>query len=380
LLSRQSLLTFHDQGREGIDRVERTYRQIEATFLRGTDRQNQPLLFFIPSGEVWDSGYFDRLSDSHCVMPYRFVYPLGSSAPQLSADGSSTLSDPDGVELFVWDCNHPESPDCKLLFHRDSGKIHFEYLPTSGSPEFTSHDSITLGMMRHGDYMLSDHDLPFSGPFGLTTFIIDFLLSPADLQIQDLSGRRTGNFGGQLVAEIPGSHLCYLLEGIYLLPAATALTRTITGNAAGTYDFHSITPDGASIHLQNVTTSAGEQDVLAMSADATQIRFTAAVEKSFALSIARVVNNQARALAISGVGGSPGNDVDITLSPELSVVRVGNRGAARNLTVKALSVDRGGQPVDRNLPPVAVPKGSDLAVTVTNWRTLDLQAQAVPFS
>ena len=94
-----------------------------------------------------------------------------------------------------------------------------------------------------------------------------------------------------------------------------------------------------------------------MSADATQIRFTAAVEKSFALSIARVVNNQARALAISGVGGSPGNDVDITLSPELSVVRVGNRGAARNLTVKALSVDRGGQPVDRNLPPVAVPKG-----------------------
>lgn len=117
-----------------------------------------------------------------------------------------------------------------------------------------------------------------------------------------------------------------------------------------------------------------------MSGDATQVRFTPAVEKSFSLSIARIVNNQARALSISGVGGSPGNDVDITLSPDLSLVRVGNRGAARNLTVKALSVDRGGQPVDRNLPSVAVPKSSDLAVTVTDWRTLDLQAQAVPFS
>ena len=81
LLSRQSLLTFHDQGREGIDRVERTYREIEATFLRGTDRQNQPLLFFIPSGEIWDSGYFDKLSDSHCVMPWRFVYPSAAPPP-----------------------------------------------------------------------------------------------------------------------------------------------------------------------------------------------------------------------------------------------------------------------------------------------------------
>ena len=62
LLSRQSLLTFHDQGREGIDRVERTPPD-RGDLLRGTDRQ--VLLFFIPSGEVWDSGYFDRLSDLH---------------------------------------------------------------------------------------------------------------------------------------------------------------------------------------------------------------------------------------------------------------------------------------------------------------------------
>jgi hypothetical protein len=379
LLSRQSLLTFHDQGREGIDRVERTYREIEATFLRGTDRQNQPLLFFIPSGEVWDSGYTDKLSDSHCVMPWRFVYPTGRPAPQLTPDGASTISDPDGVELFVWDCNRPTGPASKLRFHRDGGKIHFEYIPDSRPTEFTSQDGITLGMMRHGDYMLADHDLPFGGPFGLTSFIIDFLLSPADLQVVDATGLRTGNFGGQLLAEIPDSHPCYLMKGLYLLPAATAMTRTITGTATGTYTYNSITPDGTSILMQDVATQAGHQDVVAISADATQIRFTPAADKTFSLTVARVINNQARALAISGVGGGPGNDVDITLSPELNLLRVGNRGATRNLTLNAVSVSKGGQAVNRNLPTVAVPDANDLAITVTDWNTLDLQATPVPF-
>jgi hypothetical protein len=380
LLSRQSLLTFHDQGRQGVDRVERTYREIEATFLRGTDRQNQPLLFFIPSGEIWDSGYFDKLSDSHCVMPFRFVYPPGHAAPELTPDGVSTLTDPDGVDLYVWDCNHPTDANMsRLHFHRDGGKIQFDYQPLSASTEFKSQDGITLGMMRHGDYMLADHDLPFSGPFGLTSFIIDFLLSPADLQVVDDGGLRCGNFGGQLLAEIPGSHPGYLVKGMYLLPAATALTRTITGTAAGDYSYNTVTPDGASILLENVATEPGHQDVIAINADATQIRFTPAAAKTFSLTAARIVGGQARALSIAGVGGGPGNDLDLTLSPELNLVRIGNRGATRNLTLRAVSVIKGGAAVNRNLPAIAVPDANDLAVTVTDWATLDLQAHAVPF-
>jgi hypothetical protein len=92
-----------------------------------------------------------------------------------------------------------------------------------------------------------------------------------------------------------------------------------------------------------------------------------------------MINNQARALSITGVGGGPGNDLDVTLSPELNLMRVGNRGATRNLTLKALSVAKGGQPVNRNLPTVAVPDANDLAITVTDWNTLDLQAMPVPF-
>jgi hypothetical protein len=312
-------------------------------------------------------------------MPWRFVYPPGRPAPQLTPDGSSTISDPDGVELFVWDCNNPTSPAPKLRFHRDGGKIHFEYIPDPGVTGFNSQEGITLGMMRHGDYMLADHDLPFSGPFGLTSFIIDFLLSPADLQVVDSNGLRTGNFGGQLLSEIPGSHPCYLVKGMYLLPAETAMTRTITGLGAGHYSYTSITPDGTSIVLQDVATQPGHQDLVAISADANQVRFTPAADKSFSLSIARVVNNQARALSISGVGGGPASDLDITLSPELNLVRVGNRGATRSLEIKALSVTKGGQPVNRNLPAIAVPDENDLAITVTDWSALDLQASPVPF-
>lgn len=379
LLSRESLLTFHDQGRQGVARVDQTFRQIESTFLRGTDRQNQPLLFFIPSGEVWDSGYIEKLSDSHCVMPYRIVYPPGAPAPQLTPDGNSTLTDMDGVELYVWDCNHPESPNCRLKFRRTNGEMHFDYLPDSSTPKFTSEDGITLGMMRHGDYMLADHDLPFTGPFGLTAFIIDFILSPADMEVTDVNGLRTGNFGGQLHAEIPGSHPAYLMKGLYLLPAATALTRNIVGNAAGTYNYHSITPDGTSILFEGVPTQAGHRDVVSISADASQVRFAPAIGKEFTLTVARVVNGQSRAIAVTGLGGGPGEEVDLTLSPELNLVTIGNRGVARNVTVKALSVTKGGTPVERSLAAIALPEANDLAVSVADWSALDLQAQAVPF-
>lgn len=380
LLSRESLLHFHDQGREGVTRVEKTYREIEATFLRGTDRNNAPLLFFIPSGEVWDDGYFDKLGDSHCVMPYRFVYPTGHPGPALSADGSTTTTDPDRVEVYVWDCNHPESANCKLVFSRVGGNIEFEYFDDSATPEFRSQDGITLGMMTNGQYMLSDHDLPFSGPFGLTRFIIDFLLSPADLQVTDSNGLRTGNFGGQIHAEIPDSHPCYLAKGMYMLPEDTALTRRIVGTGAGTYDYNSIMPDGTTLTIKGVATAVGHEDVLSVSSDATQIRFTPAVEKSFSITLARKVGDQMRAIAITGAGGGPGQDVDITVSPEMSVLRMGNRGTARSVEVKAFAISQAtNTPVNRQVTGISLPADHDLAVTVSDWSAVDLQAEALAF-
>lgn len=380
LLSRESLLHFHDQGRAGVSRVERSAREVEATFLRGTDRQNAPLIFFIPAGEVWDSGYIDKLSDSHCVMPYRFVYPNGHPGPLLSGDGSSTLSSLDGVEMFVWDCNHQNDTNCRLRFRLDGGQLHFDYLDGGTSVKFSSSAGLTLGMISNGSYMLSDHDLPFSGPFGLTSFVLDFLLSPADLQITDGLGLRTGNFGGQIRAEITDSHPLYLVPKAYMLPTNTAMTRRIVGEAAGQYTYNSIAPDGASVVLEGVTTAAGDVDTLAMSADGTQLRFTPAADKAFQLTLSRQVGGQARAFAIRGVGGGPAAEVDITMSPELSLLRVGNRGGARNVEVRALAIDRAtNTPLRKQFSNVNLPSAHDLVVAVPDWTTLNAEVQTLSF-
>ena len=272
------------------------------------------------------------------------------------------------------------SSNCRLAFRKDGNQIHFEYYPDSSTHQFSSQSGITLGMMTNGKYLLSDHDLPFGGPLGLTSFVIDFLLSPADLQILDPEGLRAGNFGGQILAEIPDSHPCYLLPGAYLLPTDTPLTRRIVGKGTGSYSFNSIMPDGGSLVLQNVQTEAGQVDVLSVNADGTQIRFTPAVTKTFEMTIARQVADQARAIAIDGIGGGPSEEVDITISPEMSIVRIGNRGPARTVEVRAFSLDRqNNKPLNRQFTAVSVPAEHDLIVTVQDWTTLDAEVQTLSF-
>jgi hypothetical protein len=379
LLSRESLIHFHDQSREGVSRVEQTYREIEATFLRGCDRNNAPLLFFIPSGAIWDSGYIDKLGSSHCIMPWRFTYPDGRT-PQLAPGGATTLTDPAGVSMFCWDCNEPGNNNCRLVFKRSGGQIHYDYFNGANSVQFSSENGITLGMMTLGDYLLADHDLPFSGPFGLTTFILDFLLSPADLQVTDGGGLRTGRFGSSLLSEIPNSRPCYLMPGCYMLPDNTALTRRIVGTGAGKYSYLSIMPSGGSLAMENVDTAPGQQDVLAVSADANQVRFTPAAAKSFAMTLSRQVGSQARAIAIEGAGGGPAADIDVSLSPDLSLLRLGNRGAARSVQVKAFSVDQTtNTPANRQFAALNLPANHDLTVAVTNWANLDAAVETLPF-
>jgi hypothetical protein len=376
LLSRESLLHFHDQGLQGTARVEQSCREVEATFLRGCNRNNAPLIFFIPAGEVWDSGYFDKLGSSHCVMPYRFQYPPGHPGPQLTPDGTTTVTDLNNVELYVWDCNKPTSSNCRMVFKNNAGQIDFEYFPDSRGAQFSSQDGLTLGMMTNGDYLLADHDLPFSGEFGLTRFIIDFLLSPADLQITDPNGRRTGNFGGKIRAEIPGSHPCYLVPGAYLLPIDTYITRHIIGTGKGKYVFNSIIPDGGSLVIEDVLTEAGHVDTLSMTPDLTQLNFTPGVEKTFNLTIARQVADQTRAIAIRGLGGGPAENVEITTSPELSFAQIGNSGNARNVQMQAFALDRKTRDMrNKQLPAIDIASKSKLKIEVQNWETLDANLQ-----
>jgi hypothetical protein len=375
LLSRESLIDFHDQGRNGTANVATSFRRIERNLRDGGDRESCLMLFFVPSGAAWDGGYFDKLGDSHCIVPYRIVYPAGH-------DGTSIA----GVKLYCWDCNHPFSTtddaalNCRLEFRLTDGEVRFDYFDGGSTARFRSEDGITLATMSNGKYLLSDHDMPFSGPLGLTTFVIDFLLSPADLLVENEAGQRTGLQGNSIVAEIPDSHPCYLVKGAYLLPQNEALTRRITGNAAGNYTYHSIAPNGVSISLEGVATAAGQVDVLAANADGTSIRFMPAAAKSFTLNLAREVAGRARAVTITGVGGGPASAMDLNLSPDLSVVRVGNTDANRTVDVQVGQiVKETGANAKLNRNGVALPTAHDLVVTVTDWDDLALTVRALPF-
>ena len=374
LLSKESLLTFHDQGREGAARVEKSFREIENTFLHGIDRRNAPLLFFIPSGAAWDEGYFERLGDSHCVMPYRLEYPNGG--PTSFGVGAAPTTDPDGVEIYVWDCNKPNSKNCKLVFKRVGDGLEFEYFPGGSAPKFTSQQGITLGMMTNGNYMLDDHDLPFSGPLGFTRFIIDFILSPADLQVTNSNGMRTGNFGGKILAEIPNSHPCYLIKGAYMLPEQIALTRKIVGHARGMYKYASITPNGNSVSISEISTDIGQEDILSISQDSTHVHFTPANEKAFSIGLTRKVGDQMRAIVVTGASGEPAADMHINVSPDMSTYVMGNKGKTRNVDVKSFASSKSSiTPFNKELKGVHVPSNHNLTVTVRDWSSLNLEVK-----
>jgi hypothetical protein len=375
LLSRESLLDFHDQGRNGTANVTTSFRRIEQNLRDGGDHESALMLFFVPSGDIWDAGYFDSLSDSHCIVPYRIVYPLGH-------DGVSI----DGVTMYCWDCNHPYDPtktdaeNCRLVFRMTDGEIRFDYFDGGSSTQFRSEDGITLATMTNGKYLLSDHDLPFGGPLGLTRFVIDFLLSPADLLVEDETGNRTGQQGNSIIAQIPDSHPCYLAEGAYLLPTDQALTRHITGTASGAYSFHSIAPNGISISLQDVATTAGQVDVLAANADGTSLRFTPGATKTFTLNLAREVEGTARAVTISGAGAGPAAAMDLNISPDLSVVRLSNTDTTRAVDVQVGQIVKDtGASAKLNRNGVSLPVNNDLMVTVTDWVDLTLTVRALPF-
>lgn len=375
LLSRESLIDFHDQGRQGNANVVTAFRRIETSLRDGADRESAQMLFFVPSGAAWDEGYFDMLGDSHCIVPIKIVYPIGH-------DGTSI----DGVTMYCWDCNHPveegeaEAHNCRLVFRLTDGEIRFSYFDGGTTPRFTSEDGITLATMTNGKYLLSDHDMPFAGPFGLTRFVVDFLLSPADLLVEDSYGNHTGLEGGAILAEIPNSHPAYLAKNMYLLPPDEAMTRRITGNDNGTYTYHSVLSTGTSVTLEDVSTAVGEEDVLAINADASQIRFTPGASKNCRLNLAKDVAGQLRAIAIEGVASGPAAAMDITVSPDLSVVRVGNRDATTSVNVRVSvmnKTDNSNTTLDRNS--VSLPVDHDLLVTTTDWEDLALTVRALPF-
>jgi hypothetical protein len=104
-------------------------------------------------------------------------------------------------------------------------------------------------------------------------------------------------------------------------------------------------------------------------------------EKTFNLTIARRVGDQNRAIALRGAGGGPAAAVEITTSPELTSARLGNRGAARQVEMRAFLIEQAQhKTLNTQLAAVDVPAASDLYVDVPDWNTADARARTLPIS
>ena len=370
LLSRQSILHFREQSLEGLARIERTCREIETTFLRGCTRKTAPLLFFIPAGGVCSNGYSDRLNRSHCVVPYRFAYPTGHPGPQLSMNGKATVNDLTGVELYVWDCNDPANRNCKLALSHNGDHLAFQYFRGSANAHLGSSENFSLGIMTNGAYMLADHDMPFTG-IGSGPFTLDFLLSPADMQITKGTGQRTGLFDGQILAEIPGSMPCYMVPRAYLLPSGAALERRITGTGYDQYAFNSLTPAGNSVVLRGVATAPMQSDLIGLSPDQTELRFIPGNAKLFDLTVARRVGDEIRGMTIQGIGNDQAAEFRFHTSAEFDFCNLANAGRADKLNVQMLRINRQGR-YSRNLQVTGsnTTTSNELHVDALDWNSV----------
>ena len=105
------------------------------------------------------------------------------------------------------------------------------------------------------------------------------------------------------------------------------------------------------------------------------------MQKTFNLTIAKQVGTQARAIAINGVGAAPGAELDLTIAPDLSVVRLGNRDAARSVDVSAFAIKKGDPSgVNKAINQLQLPSQHDLVVTIPDWNQVNLNAEALSFS
>jgi len=353
LLSKELLIHYAVQGQEGIDRIARTIRDIEADFddLRGVSTART--LSFIPSGNVWDSGYYDRLKESHCVVPTRIVYP----------DRSKNLH---GARLQVYDCNYPDNDSRVIeLFVKNDGKLHFRY-----HDEFSSEDGFTLGTANLKLALLDDVDLPFSGPFGTGLFTLDVLASPAWLRIEANGGGLLGYKDGKIYTD---PNLGYVSPFVpnYILTNAEhekSFKRVIHGFADGKYDFMSFHPNGKSVTLEDVDVNANTRDMIEISSDFSRMQIANSdPDKEFRLHLGEKIEEGIR-IASAGFVIKQNEVVSLDVRPGMSSIALNtpNRDIQIELDIRSIiktEVADFSQPID-------LASNENLRIDVGDWSDL----------
>ena len=244
LLSHELLVHYGDQIDEGIARVEKTLREIESYLSRTSlNSDHARTLSFIPSGSIFD---IDSIKESHTVVPRKLVYDTSSRI----VEGKRTL---DGAKLYIYDNKKPNKDDVYLDIKDVNGTIHYSYDSYSSQ----GNNPLTLGTWTLKKQLFEDVDLPLN-----IAFVIDILLSPARIQIEDNNKNILGYKDGKIHTNKDLGYISPWTDKLILSKADIDTNKKILGYDDGTYTFASKHPNGKTLVLENIECSPKTEDTL----------------------------------------------------------------------------------------------------------------------
>jgi hypothetical protein len=325
VLSEELITHYADQGQEGIDRVERTIRDIEQDFKDGLGINSARVMCFIPSGNVWDvfsdSTYRDAFINSHCVVPTRITYP----------DKDRSLN---GAKLYVYDSNEPSEDDRCFDLYEQNGKIHFNY--TGGGKNFSSTNGFTLGTANLQKQLLGNVDMPFSGASAasaLMSFVTELILSPAHISIEDGNGKVLGYKDGKMHSDPSLGYACPWLENLLLVRDDMEVTRKLLGNATGTYTYASINPAGKSLVIKDASCTKNTEDIVTIDKDYSNVDISTKEAKSLDLHLGeKLEDSTVRYINIKhDIGANENTRIELKKEMDGVIVHTPNRDLDVNI-------------------------------------------------
>ncbi len=324
IISRELVIHYADQGREGLSRVERSLREIEADL--GADLGTGParVLCYIPSGSTWDimadAEVREAFMRSHCVTPTRLVY----------GDDAGSL---DGARLYVYENNAPGCHDRFIEFFMQDGELHFEapYSESDDYPPYATAHGFTLGTNTLQSQLLDDVSMPISGAHtataGLMRFALELVLSPARVSVEDESGRVIGYRDGRMHSDPGMGYVCPWLENYLLVREDVASpVRTIHGDGDGTYTYMSLLPDGKSLVIRDADCTAATVDRVRIGPDFDWVEVVPSESKTLDLHLGEeLTDGTARHVRIS-LDLQSGETLNLSVAPGLDGLEISGIG------------------------------------------------------
>ena len=244
----------------------------------------------MPAGLPVTLDFFNKLANSHGLLPIRIEYPLSGDAWE--------------KRLVVYDNAQPNAVglESNIEFTRNGDTLDFviEHLgsptPTPTIDSRSSASGWTLSHLSLDVCWLMNVSMPINGVF---------LLSAGRLLIEDDRGRRYGVAGRRAFGDLPGVVPGVGVENLYLLPLDQDLSFTITSadeNDAATYTLGILAGRlGRSVTISDVPIGRSTRDVVRIANGVREVAIESNdPDKRVALRYALDGIDEARSVALDG--------------------------------------------------------------------------------